>query len=123
MKKLLSALCIVGSLAFASNAFAVANGAENDDANGIEGVAFTASTNVEIDYSCTNGSTSAGQDYYLMTKHSAGDRVFAATNNSNPVFQSDDAYKGQTIAETGVTAPDEGADTANITGDDTWEPL
>ncbi len=81
---------------------------------------FKPSANVGIDYG-TSGTagTATAQDYYIVTKHSSGDRIYASSNaTSNIYFKRDDAWKGKTIAEitSGYTAP--GAGESTFTG---WE--
>ena len=84
------------------------------------GLTFKPSANVGTDYA-TSGTagTATAQDYYIVTKHSSGDRIFASSNaTSNIYFKKDDAWKGKALSDNpaNYTAPTAGEST--FTG---WE--
>lgn len=60
---------------------------------------FKHSHNVTSAYYTANND----MDYAVNVKHTAGDRLFATTNNSNIMYQQDDTYKGQNVTATGDT--------------------
>ncbi len=57
-------------------------------------------------------------DYAVNVKHTAGNRFFATTNNSNIVYKEDDTYKGKTTSNltstVGINAANAGDNTTAL---------
>jgi hypothetical protein len=74
----------------------------------VQGVAYAEAWPANVNYKQSN---KVGIDYYsddqnftINTKHEAGNRVYSTSNNtSNIFFKENDAWKGDTLAETSAS--------------------
>ena len=135
MKKTIAFSIIAGTFLLAAQAQAAV--ILNDDAADQNVIAFTPSTSVTIVYEAgSNGvpvakNTDEPQQYYSVSKHEGGTRVFVTTESANISFVEDDDWRGQILTTAGTGGLDPAIpDVSGYLGEnievlnaDGWTPL